>query len=287
MYSVRHIISGQTQTVPGAWSVIERDVPLIVSVPHSGQYVLEQFHERFKYGPGFWVDVEFYTDEVYPTALGSTLVATLAPQQVNFNRSWEHWQTTGERDPIDMLSLLEGEQILLCPYSKAERIFLHEIWQSYHQELDRLIQITRERHGYALVIDCHALNSRALANVPDAGKSGERADFVIGSLDDTSAHLTLIQSFEQALIDATVGKELTVVRNDPYKGGYITQAHHDPHNHVHVLQLEIKKAMYTHEGLAGEAESFQRKPTLPSVAKILHTAFAQVLNDSRSLAKVL
>lgn len=277
MLKVNHIFNQEASNLQTPFTTNETASPLIISIPHSGLYILEQFSDRFKYGPGFWVDVEFYTDEVYPASLGSSLIAHLAPQQVNFNRSWEQWEKTHERDPIDMQSLLKDDVILLRPYEPDERAFLKNIWDSYHQALWRLIQTTKERHGYALLIDCHSLNSRALANVPDAGSLKPRADFVIGSLDDTSAHPSLIKIFEDALNSATADQSLTVVRNDPYKGGYITKEHHDPANHVHVLQLEIKKDLYMYEGLDFEAESFKRKDTLPAIAKILQTAFTEFL----------
>jgi N-formylglutamate amidohydrolase len=278
-----HIINSSKHTLSGTHtSTLALDTPLVLSVPHGGMYVLDQFTDRFNYGPGFWVDVDMYTDKVYPTNLGSSIVAQLAPQQVNMNRSWQEWLETGEKDPIDMQSLLAGEIILRRPYAEEEREYLHTIWTAYHAELEGLIRAVKERWGYVLLIDCHSLNSRALANVPDAGLNKERAHFVIGSLDDTSADARIIGSFERALGDATREFDYRVVRNDPYKGGYITKRYHNPSERIHVLQLEIQKAMYMHEGLDDEEDhAFEPKPSLPTVTQILHDAFAQTLAETR------
>jgi N-formylglutamate deformylase len=276
MLSVVDVYTQKTTTIHSPFTVTEQNLPLIISVPHSGRYLLSEYASQFHIGRGMWIDIDWHTADVYPTALGSSLVAQLAPQQVNFNRSWEKWEATGEKDPLDMISLLPGEIVLKTPYSIEARQRLRAIADAYHQHLEHLIATMKTNFGYALVLDCHSMSSIALANTPDAGDQSERADFVVGTLEGNSADPKIISCFTEVLTEHSAQKNLRVVCDDPYKGGYITQRHADPKNDVHVLQLEIKKKLYMHEGLnADEPNAFMPNTLFSNTQTILHNTFLQ------------
>ena len=103
--------------------------------------------------------------------------------------------------------------------------------------------------GYALVFDCHSFNSRGLEDAPDKGE--ERPDFMIGTVNDTSADKRIIDAFESALKQGGEGYGFRVKKNHPYKGGAITRMYGKPANNVHVIMLETKKDLFYNEGLDG------------------------------------
>jgi N-formylglutamate amidohydrolase len=151
-----------------------------------------------------------------------------------------------------------GEAIyaVKLPFREAERrVFTY--WQPFHDALGRLIADVKARFGYCLVIDCHSMPSAGQGKRPGGGRP---ADFVLGDLHGMACSARVTRAVETVL----GGKGYLVRRNDPYAGGYITQHYGQKANDVHVLQIEIARALYMDEGrierLAGFA-SVQREIT--------------------------
>jgi N-formylglutamate amidohydrolase len=133
-----------------------------------------------------------------------------------------------------------GESIYAekLPFAEAERR-IHTYWRPFHETLSRLIDDVRARFGYCLLIDCHSMPSS------DNGKrAGSRpVDFVLGDLHGSACASRVVRAAE-ALLTA---KGYLVRRNDPYAGGFITRHYGRPASDVHVLQIEIARALYMNE----------------------------------------
>jgi N-formylglutamate amidohydrolase len=142
-----------------------------------------------------------------------------------------------------------GESIYAAklPFAEAERrIFTY--WRPFHDTLTRLIADIRTRFGYCLVIDCHSMPS----NVP-AKRAGVRpVDFVLGDLHGVACASRVTRMTESLLCD----KGFLVRRNDPYAGGYITKQYGRPADDVHVLQIEIARALYMDEARIERSSEF-------------------------------
>jgi N-formylglutamate amidohydrolase len=195
--------------------------------------------------------------------LASMIISRLSPYQVNVNRFREGSNDSSlpsylRRDPFHGFSLT-GKPVLLQEYSRGEEKLLW-FYDRYHYLLEKAIVEMKEKYGYALVFDCHSMNSVALKHTPDEGK--ERPDFVIGTLDDTSAHPRIISAFYDALRSEAENVGLTVRKNYPYRGGFITRKYGNPSANVHVIQIEVKKSNYMNEGLShdNDKEAFKIKP---------------------------
>jgi N-formylglutamate deformylase len=136
------------------------------------------------------------------------------------------------------------------PFREAERrIFTY--WRPFHDTLGRLISDIKERFGYCLLIDCHSM--------PSAGQ-GRRAatrpvDFVLGDLHGSACASRVTRAAETELS----GKGYLVRRNDPYAGGFITRHYGRPADDVHVLQIEIARALYMDEA------RIERLPGFPAI----------------------
>jgi N-formylglutamate amidohydrolase len=133
-----------------------------------------------------------------------------------------------------------GESIYAArlPFAEAERR-ISIYWRPFHDTLSRLIEDIKARFGYCLVIDCHSM--------PSAGQGrrsgGRPVDFVLGDLHGSACASRVTRSAELFL--ATNG--YLVRRNDPYAGGFITRHYGRPAEDVHVLQVEIARALYMDE----------------------------------------
>jgi N-formylglutamate amidohydrolase len=133
-----------------------------------------------------------------------------------------------------------GESIYAAklPFAEAERR-IYTYWRPFHDTLSRLIGDIKARFGYCLLIDCHSMPAYGQGR-----RSGGRAiDFVLGDLYGSACASRVTRSAEAFL--STRG--FLVRRNDPYAGGFITRHYGRPAEDVHVLQIEIARALYMDE----------------------------------------
>jgi N-formylglutamate deformylase len=143
-----------------------------------------------------------------------------------------------------------GESIyaVKLPFSEAERR-IYTYWRPFHDTLGRLINDIRTRFGYCLVIDCHSM--------PYAGQGrragGRAVDFVLGDLHGSACASRVTRAAETLL----TSKGYLVRRNDPYAGGYITRHYGRPAEDVHVLQIEIARALYMDEARIERLPGFE------------------------------
>jgi N-formylglutamate deformylase len=105
---------------------------------------------------------------------------------------------------------------------------LHRPW---HDRIAALLARAHERHGHAILIDCHSMPPPTGAQAPQ---------IVLGDRHGTSAAPALT-----AFIEAHFGRAgWRVGRNKPYAGGHTTVFHCDPPAGVHVVQVEICRSLY-------------------------------------------
>ena len=118
----------------------------------------------------------------------------------------------------------------------VERI--ESLYKPYHRTLRGLIQRTARRFGHAILIDCHSMPSSSLGRDEAA-----RADVILGDRFGTSTAPYVVDIAEEAFRRAG----LSVTRNRPYAGGYITEHYGAPNAGVHALQIEINRSLYMDE----------------------------------------
>lgn len=123
-------------------------------------------------------------------------------------------------------------------------------YDPYHCALAQLIEKARDNFGCAVLIDCHSM--------PAAGgapfRAGEPAiDFVLGDRFGSSCAPFVTQLAEETLGD--LGYE--TARNAPYAGGFVAASYGRPAEGVHVLQIEINRALYLDERRIARTEGFE------------------------------
>jgi N-formylglutamate deformylase len=133
-----------------------------------------------------------------------------------------------------------GESIYAAKllFAEAERR-IYTYWRPFHDMLSRLIEDTKARFGYCLLIDCHSMPAYGQGR----RAAGRPVDFVLGDLHG-SACASRVTRAAEAFLSA---KGYLVRRNDPYAGGFITRHYGRPAEDVHVLQIEIARALYMDE----------------------------------------
>ncbi len=124
-------------------------------------------------------------------------------------------------------------------YFEARRR-LSTCYDPYHQAIARLIADAQRKFGCAILIDCHSMPSAGVAPFREGDR---RIDFVLGDRFGASCSQSLV-----ALVEQTLSKlGYHVSRNAPYAGGFVAAAYGRPAEGVHVLQIEINRALYLDE----------------------------------------
>ena len=111
----------------------------------------------------------------------------------------------------------------------------------YHAALANLLAGTRREFGCALLVDLHSMPSTRTGGRWPPGPDG--ADIVLGDRHGTSCAGRFVDCAE----DWFRSRGYSVVRNEPYPGGYSTQRYGKPETGFHALQIELNRAAYMDE----------------------------------------
>lgn len=137
------------------------------------------------------------------------------------------------------------------PVAEVERR-ISQYYRPYHARLRALVDETRRRFGWSLLVDCHSMPSVGGPMDRDTGLS--RVDVVLGDCFGAacSAEVT-------AVADAAFRERgYRVVRNTPYAGGFTTRHYGQPRNGSHALQIELNRALYMDEARHEKSRDFER-----------------------------
>lgn len=149
-------------------------------------------------------------------------------------------------------------------------------YQPYHTALRQLVDQARAAFGVAIIIDCHSMPSIGGAPL----RAGEPPiDFVLGDRFGVSSAPGLPILMESFL----ARKGFNVVRNAPYAGGYVATAYGRPARGVHVLQLEINRALYLDEERFTRTDNFDPlRQTLEELVSTLTQIDPKALEPARA-----
>jgi N-formylglutamate deformylase len=140
-------------------------------------------------------------------------------------------------------------------HQEAERR-IETYWRPYHQALAGQLDQAEMMFGKAILVDCHSMPHEAMDSV--VGLGARRPEVVIGDRFGASAHSDIVDRIEAALSAAG----LSVVRNTPFAGAYVTQHYGRPSKGRHAVQIEIDRSLYMNEQLVRPNGNFQNFRTL-------------------------
>ena len=237
-----------------------RSCPVIFASPHSGRdYPAEFLGQALLDRRAIRSSEDAFVDELFgmAPAMGAPLLAARAPRAyIDLNRAAD------ELDPavIEGLSRVPhnprissglgviprvvagGRAIYRGKLSLAEaELRLRRFWHPYHHALAGLIEETRVEFGQALLIDCHSMPHEAIETHTRPGQA--RPEVVLGDRYGATAGREVMERVEAAF----AGAGLRVGRNAPFAGAYVAQAYGRPSRGVHVVQVEIDRALYMDE----------------------------------------
>lgn len=234
--------------------------PIVFCSPHSGRVYPRHFLALSRLDPlTLRKSEDCFVDELFQgaAALGAPLLAARFPRaylDVNrepfeldpelFAEPLPDYANTSSVRVVGGLGTIarivsDGEEIYRArlPVAQAlERV--EKLYVPFHAALKGLIEETKARFGYAVLVDCHSMPSSLMTHGTAA-----RPDFVIGDRFGASCDPRLTK-----LVRSTISAQgYDVQLNRPYAGGYITEHYGRPYQGVHAVQVEINRGLYLDE----------------------------------------
>jgi N-formylglutamate amidohydrolase len=254
--------------------------PFVLCSPHSGSIYPSAFLEQSRLSPlSLRKSEDCFVDELFmPVAAeGAPLISARFPRAfLDVNREPYEFDPELFMEPLPDFAntqsvrvagglgtiariVADGEEIYRTklPLESGMRR-VEQLYIPFHAALAELIEETRARFGYAILIDCHSMPSASMA---PAG--GPRPDIVLGDRFGASADCKITRFLKELL----TGMGYEVQMNRPYAGGYITEHYGRPARDVHAVQIEINRGLYLNE--------LTLRPT---------AAFAELQRNLRTLA---
>jgi N-formylglutamate deformylase len=136
------------------------------------------------------------------------------------------------------------------PMTEAQRRLDH-YWHPYHSALQSLLDESHAQFGQSILIDCHSMPHEAMDGATRANQ--KRADIVLGDRFGAAASSEVVDRIESVFASAG----LTVVRNTPFAGAYVTQAYGRPLRGRHAVQVEIDRRLYMNEQTILPSSNFE------------------------------
>ncbi|MDN2565916.1 N-formylglutamate deformylase [Aquibium sp. A9E412] len=225
--------------------------PVILGLPHTGTHVPDAVRDALNAEGRLLRDTDWHVDRLYDGLL---------PEATTVRATFHRYVIDANRDPTGK-SLYPGQNTTgLVPVTDFDN---RPIWrdgampdraetarrltafhQPYHAALADEIMRVRERHGVAVVYDCHSIRSRCPFLF-----DGRLPDFNIGS-DGGRSCAPEIEAAVAEICAAAPGHSSVV--NGRFRGGWTTRHYGNPAENVHAIQMELAQA--TH--LATEAPPF-------------------------------
>ena len=147
---------------------------------------------------------------------------------------------------------------------------IDSLYMPYHQALKKRLDYLQQRFGRAWHIDCHSMKSTGNAMNIDAGV--QRPDFVVSDVDGTSSD----PEFTDWVVSELKELGYSVLKNEPYKGGYIVQRYGQPNQGRNSIQIEINRRLYWDEIRFEKSADFS---SLQQSLTLLSRRLCQMISD--------
>lgn len=222
------------------------DSPLVLAQPHGGILIPGDILSRLNATGQAMADTDWHITRLYEGLIEQvTVISTPIHRYV----------IDANRDPSGQ-SLYPGQYTTgLCPtttfddlplYVEGQAPSLDEIaerqkqyHQPYHDAIRDQLERVHQRHGYAILFDCHSIRS-----VVPCLFDGKLHDFNIGTNDGTSCSQKITLGVETVCASA---QQYNHVSNGRFKGGWTTRHYGNPAAGYHAIQMELSQCNYMQE----------------------------------------
>jgi len=271
--------------------------PLVLASPHSGRNYPQEFIAQASLSEAVLRQSEdCFVDRLVAAApdLGVPLIAAQFPRvYVDPNREPaeldQEMFATRLAAPVNAVSprVLAGLGVIPRLAANEQEIYRRKLdvaeaeqrlglfYRPYHRALTELIQQTRRQFGLCVLLDCHSMPSAGAWMDGPHSRQRIDVDYVLGDCFGAACAERITAAAEACLGE----RGAKVRRNNPYSGGYVAQAYGKPAQGVHVLQLEINRALYMDEATLEPGAGFA------AIQDLMATLIQRLSDAARQLAK--
>jgi len=267
-----------------------QSLPIIFSSPHSGQNYPQELLDQTSLKLRKLRSLEDpYVDELFGhvTELGAPLIKAEFPRAyLDLNRepfeldpkiihpnlptyaNSESLRVKGGLGTIPRI-VADGSAIYKKPILLADALARIKTYHApYHAKLAELINATRDKFGFAILLDCHSMPSSS-----NIYKNKSMADIVLGNRHNSSC----APQITDTVATAFKSQGFSVQLNHPYAGGYITEHHGAPKSDIHAIQIEINRNLYMDQITYEKTQNFNTlKEKIKSIIFILAERYGDI-----------
>lgn len=215
--------------------------PVVLAFPHSGTFLPPEVSQNLNETGLQLSDTDWHLPQLY---------AGLLPSATSVRAEFHRYIIDANRDPTgeslypgqsttDLIPMtdFDGQPIWhIVPDAAGRMQRIVKYHEAYHRELRQALNRARDRHGYAILYDCHSIRSQ----VPRLF-DGRLPDFNIGTFDGQSCDARLAAEVEAVCRDA---KGFSTVVNGRFKGGWTTRHYGRPADGIHAIQMELAQSTH-------------------------------------------
>lgn len=241
--------------------------PIVLGLPHTGTFVPQDIFERLTPRGKTLSDTDWHIHQLYDGLMPNvTMVrATFHRYVVDANRDPSGQSLYPGQNTTTLVPMtdFDGAPIWADVPSEDEVKTRTETYhEPYHAALQAEIERVHERHGVAILYDCHSIRSQ----IPYLFE-GTLPDFNIGTNMGTTC-APEIETATARICDAAPG--FTGVVNGRFKGGWTTRHYGRPEEGVHAIQMELAQSTHLENETAGWAYAPEKAARLrPHLTSIL------------------
>lgn len=223
-------------------TVVRGGSPLVLAFPHTATFVPPDVRERLNERGRALADTDWHVDRLYAGLVPDVTVvkAEFHRYVIDANRPPDGSSLYPGRNTTGLVPLTdfdgrpiwrEGREPDAAEVERRRRLF-HE---PYHAALAAEIARVRERHGYAILYDCHSIRSR----IPFLFE-GVLPDLNVGTDGGRTCAPELIERVVRICRDS--GRSW--VLDGRFRGGWTTRHYGRPEAGVHAIQMELAQSTY-------------------------------------------
>jgi N-formylglutamate amidohydrolase len=223
---------------------------MILHIPHASRTIPEDLRDQIvltdaELAAELTLMTDAFTDELFILADTTTVRFPISRLLVDVERFAEDAQEPMSEVGMGMIytRTAYGNALKRMLQPHETRHLVTQYYEAHHQRLSTEVKEELEKHGKALIVDCHSFPSQPLPC--DRDRSIPRPEFCIGT-DPFHTPRALVQATAQRI--QAMGYRLGI--NRPYAGTMVPMAFYQKDRRVASIMVEVNRSLYMDE-LAG------------------------------------
>ncbi len=263
----------------------ELSVPLLISAPHCGTLLTDEFRENAASDDILKVpDTDWFVHQLYDFAneLNIPLIhAVYSRYIVDLNRPLpggaDLYQNTARTTGLVPLRTFSGQPIYKpgcepTPEQINRRVELFH--QPYYEQISQLLSQLQQKFGVAMLYDGHSILGQVETIQPEP---------FLDYMPANRSGLTCPDAFIDKAKEIIQTHGASCIANGPFQGGNITRSFHDPDKSILSFQMEISQRIYMNEQTGEKCEP-NWSQTVAILRQIIESFAAMLLDMAKEKA---